>query len=152
MQITDEDLKMFKERSKTELESKGDMSRLAWDVVVCALCDEVARLRSGLELSKRNECPMMQQSVSPTVKGDIENRFECCVCDQFGVSPDQCRPQASFVDDLGADELDPVELVMELEVEFGICFTDQEVEAITTYEKLLNLVKEKVDAKRKGRK
>lgn len=49
MQITDEDLKMFKSRSRTELESKGDMSRLAWDVVVPALCDEVSELRRKLE-------------------------------------------------------------------------------------------------------
>ena len=49
MQITDEDLKMFKSRSRTELESKGNMSRLAWDVVVPALCDEVAELRKKLE-------------------------------------------------------------------------------------------------------
>ena len=49
MQITDEDLKMFKSRSRTELESRGDMSRMAWDVVVPALCDEVAELRRKLE-------------------------------------------------------------------------------------------------------
>lgn len=47
--ITDADLKMFKSRSRTELESKGDMSRMAWDVVVPALCDEVAELRRKLE-------------------------------------------------------------------------------------------------------
>ena len=52
MQITDEDLKMFKSRSRTELESKGDMSRMAWDVVVPALCDEVAELRRKLEAAK----------------------------------------------------------------------------------------------------
>jgi len=49
MQITDEDLKMFKSRSRTELESKGNMSRLAWDVVVPVLCDEVVELRKKLE-------------------------------------------------------------------------------------------------------
>ena len=83
---------------------------------------------------------------------DTEKRFRECVCDHLNVQPEQCVPQARFVEDLGADDLDPVELAMQLEVEFGICFTDDEVSNISTYEKLLNLVKEKLDAKAKDTK
>jgi len=46
--ITDKDLEMFKERSRTELRSNCDVSRLAWDDVVPALCNEVSKLRSML--------------------------------------------------------------------------------------------------------
>ena len=48
MTITDKDLDLFKERSKTELASTGDISRLAWDYVVPLLCDEVRKLRGQL--------------------------------------------------------------------------------------------------------
>ena len=47
-QITDQDLAMFKDRSRTELRSNSDVSRLAWDDVVPALCNEVAALRKQL--------------------------------------------------------------------------------------------------------
>lgn len=96
--------------------------------------------------AKDKECPM--QTAKTEVR-DIEKRFKECVCDQLNVLPEQCVPQAKFVEDFGADDLDPIELAMQLEVEFGICFTDDEVSNMSTYEKLLNLVKEKVAAKTK---
>ena len=94
--------------------------------------------------AKDKECPMQ---TAKTEASDTEKRFQECVCDHLNVLPEQCVPQARFVEDLGADDLDPVELAMQLEVEFGICFSDDEVSNISTYEKLLNLVKEKLDAK-----
>ena len=51
MTITDKDLDLFKERSKTELASTGDISRLAWDYVVPLLCDEVRKLRVQLRMN-----------------------------------------------------------------------------------------------------
>ena len=54
MQITDEDIKTFKKRSCTELASNGDLSRLAWDVVVPALCNELLETRKKLETATRN--------------------------------------------------------------------------------------------------
>ena len=51
MTITDKDLDLFKERSKTELVSTGDISRLAWDYVVPLLCDEVRKLRVQLRMN-----------------------------------------------------------------------------------------------------
>jgi len=102
--------------------------------------------------AKDKECPMLQNTTKKTEKDDIEKRFQECVCDHLNVVPEQCVPQAKFVEDLGADDLDPVELAMDLEVEFGICFSDDEVSNMSTYEKLLNLVKEKLEAKEKDTK
>lgn len=99
--------------------------------------------------AKDKECPMQ---TAKTEASDTEKRFQECVCEHLNVLPERCVPQARFVEDLGADDLDPIELVMKLEVEFGICFTDDEVSNISTYEKLLNLVKEKLDAKAKDTK
>ena len=60
----------------------------------------------------------------------IEDRVKKIVVEQLGVSEDQVTPDASFVDDLGADSLDTVELVMELEEEFDINIPDDEAENI----------------------
>ena len=107
----------------------------------------------GLECpAKGKECPMQQQAMQPVKEDDLEKRFKECVCDQLSVKPEQCVPQAKFVEDFGADDLDPIELAMALEVEFGICFADAEVEGFSTYGNLLNLVKEKLDAKAKDTK
>ena len=76
-----------------------------------------------------------------------ENMYRDIVCDHFTVSPKQCSPETRFSEDLGADDLDPIELAMALEEEFGICFSDQEITDISTYGKLLDLVKSKIAAK-----
>lgn len=54
------------------------------------------------------------------------------VVEQLGVSEDQVNPQASFIDDLGADSLDTVELVMAFEEEFGIDIPDEDAEKMTS--------------------
>lgn len=68
----------------------------------------------------------------------VEERVRKIVSEQLGVSEDQVGTDSSFVDDLGADSLDTVELVMALEEEFGTEIPDEEAEKITT-------VKEAVD-------
>ena len=50
----------------------------------------------------------------------IEEKVRAIIAEQLGVKPEEVTPQASFIDDLGADSLDTVELVMALEEEFGI--------------------------------
>ena len=60
----------------------------------------------------------------------IEVRVRDLVVEQLGVSQDQVSPQASFIDDLGADSLDTVELVMAFEEEFGIDIPDEDAEKI----------------------
>ena len=62
----------------------------------------------------------------------IEDRVKKIVAEQLGVKEDEVRTEASFVDDLGADSLDTVELVMALEEEFETEIPDEEAEKITT--------------------
>ena len=62
----------------------------------------------------------------------IEERVRDLVVEQLGVSEDQVNPQASFIDDLGADSLDTVELVMAFEEEFGIDIPDDDAEKMSS--------------------
>ncbi|MFT6403459.1 MAG: acyl carrier protein [Pseudohongiellaceae bacterium] len=62
----------------------------------------------------------------------VEERVKKIVCEQLGVKEDEVKPSASFVEDLGADSLDTVELVMALEEEFETEIPDEEAEKITT--------------------
>ena len=61
-----------------------------------------------------------------------EDRIKKIVVDQLGVKPDQVTPEAKFIEDLGADSLDTVELVMALEEEFGNEIPDEETEKLVT--------------------
>ena len=63
---------------------------------------------------------------------DINERVKDLVVEQLGVSADQVTPEASFIDDLGADSLDTVELVMAFEEEFGIDIPDEDAEKMVS--------------------
>ena len=73
----------------------------------------------------------------------IEERVKRVVVDQLGVSEDQVTPDASFVDDLGADSLDTVELVMALEEEFDAEIPDDQAESITKVQDAIDYIKTK---------
>jgi len=62
----------------------------------------------------------------------IEERVKKIVCDQMGTTPDKISAETSFINDLGADSLDTVELVMEFEDEFEISIPDEDAEKIQT--------------------
>ena len=62
----------------------------------------------------------------------IEDRVKSIVVDHLGVEAGEVKPEASFIDDLGADSLDIVELVMAFEEEFGVEIPDDAAEKITT--------------------
>ena len=70
----------------------------------------------------------------------IEDRVKKIVVEQLGVAEDQVTPDASFVDDLGADSLDTVELVMALEEEFDTEIPDDEAEKITTVKQAIEFI------------
>ena len=71
----------------------------------------------------------------------IEARVKKIVIEQLGVKEDEVKNDASFVDDLGADSLDTVELVMALEEEFDCEIKDEEAEKITTVQQGIDFVK-----------
>ena len=62
------------------------------------------------------------------------------IIDKLGVEEDKIVSEASFVDDLGADSLDTVELIMQLEEEFGIEIPDEEAEKMTTVESVVDYI------------
>lgn len=70
----------------------------------------------------------------------IEERVKKIVVEQLGVGEDQVTSEASFVDDLGADSLDTVELVMALEEEFDTEIPDEEAEKITTVQQAIDYI------------
>ncbi|MDP1574381.1 MAG: acyl carrier protein [Coxiellaceae bacterium] len=70
----------------------------------------------------------------------IEERIRKIVVEQLGVKEEDAKNEASFVDDLGADSLDTVELVMALEEEFDIEIKDEEAEKITTVQQAIDFV------------
>ena len=71
---------------------------------------------------------------------DIDKRVKKIIAEQLGVKEEQITPQASFVDDLGADSLDIVELVMALEEEFECEIPDEEAEKITTVKQAIDYI------------
>jgi acyl carrier protein len=70
----------------------------------------------------------------------VEERVRKIVVEQLGVKEDEVKNDASFVDDLGADSLDTVELVMALEEEFDTEIPDDEAEKITTVQQAINYI------------
>ena len=63
---------------------------------------------------------------------DIEGRVKSIIVDKLGVDENEVTPEASFTNDLGADSLDTVELIMEFEKEFNIAIPDDQAEKIAT--------------------
>lgn len=74
----------------------------------------------------------------------IEERVKDIIVDQLGVSADQVTPEAKFVEDLGADSLDTVELVMALEEEFDVEVPDDEAEKLQAVKDVVSFISSKV--------
>ena len=74
----------------------------------------------------------------------IEQRVKEIIVEQLGVEEDEVSPEASFIDDLGADSLDTVELVMAFEEEFNIEIPDEEAERISTVQDAIDYIKTNV--------
>jgi len=72
----------------------------------------------------------------------VEERVKQIIVEQLGVDEAEVTPNASFVDDLGADSLDTVELVMEFEDEFELSIPDEQAEKIQTVGQAIDYIKE----------
>ncbi|RKX45178.1 MAG: acyl carrier protein [Verrucomicrobia bacterium] len=73
----------------------------------------------------------------------LEDKVKDIIVEQLGVNADQVTPEASFIEDLGADSLDTVELVMAFEEEFGAEIPDEDAEKLTSVGAVNSYLKEK---------
>jgi acyl carrier protein len=76
----------------------------------------------------------------------VEEKVKHIIVEQLGVDEDEVKPEATFVDDLGADSLDVVELVMALEEEFGLEISDEDAEKITSVKQAIAYIDSHVKA------
>lgn len=77
----------------------------------------------------------------------VEEKIKSIIAEQLGVKVEEVTPQASFIDDLGADSLDTVELIMALEEEFSVEIPDEEAEKLTTVGDAIRYIEAKTAAK-----
>lgn len=77
------------------------------------------------------------------MSAEVFEKVKKIVSEQLGVEETEVKPEASFTNDLGADSLDTVELVMALEEEFGVEIPDEAAEGIATVQDAVNFIKEK---------
>jgi acyl carrier protein len=77
------------------------------------------------------------------MSGKLEDRVKEIIVEQLGVNAEQVTPEASFIDDLGADSLDQVELIMAFEEEFGSEIPDEDAEKLSSVGKVLQYLKDK---------
>lgn len=75
----------------------------------------------------------------------VEDKVKSIIVEQLGVKPEEITPTASFIDDLGADSLDTVELVMALEEEFSIEIPDEDAEKLTTVGMVIKFIEQKAN-------
>ena len=76
------------------------------------------------------------------IMSEIESKVKAIIVDKLGVDEAEVKPEASFTNDLGADSLDTVELIMEFEKEFGISIPDDKAEKIGTVADAISYIEE----------
>ena len=76
----------------------------------------------------------------------VEDKVKHIIVEQLGVDEEEVKAPASFVDDLGADSLDVVELVMALEEEFGLEISDEDAEKLTTVQQATEYIQSRTKA------
>src|SRR6201986_3148765 len=102
--------------------------------MLCSDCSAAAGLEPRATNTNRTKF-MAEKSIEEKVK-DI-------IVEQLGVNPEQVTPQASFIEDLGADSLDIVELVMAFEEEFNVEVPDEDAEKLQTVGQVIKYIEEK---------
>lgn len=75
---------------------------------------------------------------------EVESKVKAAVAEQLGINAEDIKTDASFMDDLGADSLDLVELVMSFENEFGITIPDEDSAQLTTVQSAIDYVQSKI--------
>ena len=90
----------------------------------------------GIPEAKQSPTNLLNQAVM----SDIESKVKDIIVEQLGVNADQVKPEAKFIEDLGADSLDTVELVMAFEEEFGIEVPDEDAEKLQSVSDVVNYV------------
>ena len=78
---------------------------------------------------------------------DVNQKVKEIIMERLGVSEEKITPEASFINDLGADSLDTVELMMELEEAFGVSIEDEEAEKIQTVKDAVAYLEQKLASK-----
>lgn len=79
---------------------------------------------------------------------DVNQKVKEIIMERLGVSEEKITPEASFINDLGADSLDTVELMMELEEAFGVSIEDEEAEKIQTVKDAVSYLEGKLAGKK----
>jgi acyl carrier protein len=77
------------------------------------------------------------------MSSDLEAKVKAIIVDKLGVDIDSITPESSFTNDLGADSLDTVELIMQFEEEFGVTIPDEDAEKIATVGDAMDYLKQK---------
>lgn len=74
-------------------------------------------------------------------KMELEEQVRELIIEQLNVTREQCVPEASFINDLGADSLDLMELIMEMEEQFGVSISDEELQNIRTVQNVIDFLR-----------
>ena len=95
------------------------------------------------QISERDLPPGVSDEINSgkRYKTELEQTVEKVIVDQLGVRPEDVKVYSSFVDDLGADSLDAVELIMAMEEKFDIEIPDEDAEKITTVKSAIEYIK-----------
>jgi len=98
--------------------------------------------------ARASVAPSPSPSVQQPLKGDVDSKVAHILVDQLGADEKEIKPAARLADDLGADDLDQVEVIMRLEEEFRIEIPDQDAEKLKTVGDLVNYVKKKMQSQK----
>jgi acyl carrier protein len=111
--------------------------------------DLTERARSAFEVTSEGSYGRAARGFWRSRMEPVNDRVKKIIVDQLGVEEELVTPEASFVDDLGADSLDTVELVMALEEEFGVEIPDEDAEKITRVKEAVDYIEKHSDKAKK---